>query len=153
MWLKWRWDVTWDSAAWRKGWVNGGLCEGLKLVGSTTVHLHGLPGKQQTDVPMEVDLPRLRTLEPEKAEGRWEGWEILTVLVYATHKREIQLTSDEWGSARCVRGRGTSCCSDCLRRGGREQRKSSGVGRSGVQLAWLAGHTSQQTSSPLSCWG
>lgn len=52
------------SAAGREWWVNGGLCEGLELVGSTAVHLHGLPGKQQTDVPMEVDLPRLRTLEP-----------------------------------------------------------------------------------------
>lgn len=52
------------SAARRERWVNGGLCEGLELVGSTTVHLHGLPGKQQTNVPMEVDLPRLRALEP-----------------------------------------------------------------------------------------
>lgn len=52
------------SATGRKWWVNGGLREGLELVGSTTVHLHGLPGKQQTDVSMEVDLPRLRTLEP-----------------------------------------------------------------------------------------
>lgn len=60
------------SAAWRKWWVNGGLCEGLKLVGSTTVHLHGLPGKQQTNVPMEVDLPRLGTLEPE-GDRRWGG--------------------------------------------------------------------------------
>lgn len=52
------------SAAWRERRVDGGLCERLKLVGSTTVHLHGLPGKQQADVPMEVDLPRLGTLEP-----------------------------------------------------------------------------------------
>lgn len=52
------------SAAGREWWVNGGLCEGLELVGSTAVHLHGLPGEQQADVPMEVDLPRLRTLEP-----------------------------------------------------------------------------------------
>lgn len=56
-------------AAGRVGRVNRGLCEGLELVGSTAVHLHGLPGKQQTDVPMEVDLPRLRALEPG------EGWE------------------------------------------------------------------------------
>lgn len=57
------------SAAGRVRRVNRGLCEGLELVGSTAVHLHGLPGKQQTDIPMEVDLPRLRALEP----GR--GWE------------------------------------------------------------------------------
>lgn len=56
------------SAARREWWVNWGLCEGLELVGSTAVHLHGLPGKQQTDVPMEVDLPRLRTLEPQMNE-------------------------------------------------------------------------------------
>lgn len=52
------------SAAGREWWVNRGLCGGLELVGSSAVHLHGLPGKQQTDVSMEVDLPRLRTLEP-----------------------------------------------------------------------------------------
>lgn len=56
------------SAAWRERWVDWGLCGGLELVGSSTVHLHGLPGKQQTDVPMEVDLPRLRTLEPQMNE-------------------------------------------------------------------------------------
>lgn len=57
-------EVAVVSAAWRKWRIDGGLCEGLKLIGSTTVHLHGLPGKQQADVPMEVDLPRLGTLEP-----------------------------------------------------------------------------------------
>lgn len=51
-------------AAWRKWRIDGGLRERLKLIGSTTVHLHRLPGKQQADVPMEVDLPRLGTLEP-----------------------------------------------------------------------------------------
>lgn len=56
------------SAAGRKRWVNRGLCGGLELIGSSAVHLHGLPGKQQTDVPMEVDLPRLRTLEPQMNE-------------------------------------------------------------------------------------
>lgn len=53
------------SAAGREWRVNRRLCGGLELVGSSAVHLHGLPGKQQTDVPMEVDLPRLRTLEPQ----------------------------------------------------------------------------------------
>lgn len=56
------------SAAGREWWVNGGLREGLELIGSTAVHLHGLPGKQQADVPVEVDLPRLRTLEPQMNE-------------------------------------------------------------------------------------
>lgn len=57
-------EVAGVSAAWREWRIDGGLCERLKLIGSTTVHLHGLPGKQQADVPMEVDLPRLGTLEP-----------------------------------------------------------------------------------------
>lgn len=58
------------SAAWRKRRIDGGLCERLKLIGSTTVHLHGLPGKQQADVPVEVDLPRLGTLEPGRDRTR-----------------------------------------------------------------------------------
>lgn len=52
------------SAAGREWRVYRGLCGGLELVGGAAVNLHGLPGEQQTDVPMEVDLPRLRTLEP-----------------------------------------------------------------------------------------
>lgn len=64
-----------------------------------------------------------------------------------------RFTSDEWGSARCVRSQGASCCSDWLCRGGQEQRTSSGVRKSGARLAWLVGRTSQQTSSPPFCWG
>lgn len=52
------------SAAWGKWRIDRGLCERLKLIGSTTVHLHRLPGKQQADVTVEVDLPSLGTLEP-----------------------------------------------------------------------------------------
>lgn len=69
-------------AAGRERRVNGGLCEGLEFIGSTTVHLHGFPRKQQTNVPMEVDLPRLRALEPSlrwkegKQEGGWVRKEI-----------------------------------------------------------------------------
>ena len=53
------------SAAGGEWWVDGGLCEGLELIGSTAVYLHGLPRKQQANVPMEVDLPRLGALEPK----------------------------------------------------------------------------------------
>lgn len=56
------------STAGGERWINGGLCKGLELIGSTAIDLHGLPGKQQTDVPMEVDLPRLRALEPQMNE-------------------------------------------------------------------------------------
>lgn len=65
------------SAAGREWWVDGGLCDGLELIGSTAVHLHGLPREQQTNVPVEVDLPRLWALEPRWgwAGRKWErGW-------------------------------------------------------------------------------
>lgn len=100
------------SAAWRKWRINRGLCERLKLIGSTTVHLHRLPRKQQADVTMQVDLPRLGTLEP----GR--DWIKRMRRVNNTGKQQVltqrrkyvsQFTSDERGSARCVHGRGASC--------------------------------------------
>lgn len=143
------------SAARGERWVDRRLCEGLEFVGSTAVHLHGLSGEQQADVPVEVDLSRLGALEP--------------VLSWQTNTRRLKVsremtgagqrqrvcgsTSDERGSARCVRGPWpeASCWSDCLIHGEREQRRSSVVERSGVQLAWIVGRTSQQTSSPPSC--
>lgn len=54
----------WASATRRKWRIYGRFCEGLELVGSTAVHLHGLPGEQQTDVSMKVELSRLWALEP-----------------------------------------------------------------------------------------
>lgn len=56
------------STARRKWGINGRFCKGLELIGSTTIHLHGLPGKKQTDVSMEVDLPRFGALEPQMNE-------------------------------------------------------------------------------------
>lgn len=44
----------------------GSTGERLKLIGSTTVHLYGLPGKQQADVPMEGHFPRLELCNPAK---------------------------------------------------------------------------------------
>lgn len=87
----------------------------------------------------------------------WISWKTADGCLYGGRSSQTWSsgTSDERGSARCAPGPGwgASCWSDCLCHGGREQRRSSGVERSDVQLACLVGRTSQQTSLPLSCWG